>query len=277
MADYYAELANDPALARVDGWRHSLEQWLRFEVLRRGLAIDATSSVLDLGCGTGRLFYYLGTCRSGRYVGVDRLSQSVARGRGEADSPHLIHADIYDATVTELGSFDYALAVGALVDGQSHCSKARRQRLARLMARLHELSDRGWALVVLNQQWLEEQPLRRLDPELVGAFRHEIEAILSSMGVEAVIDDQALPSDLFVMFKDTESVPTVARRIEGDQVHEEVIARHRQSEKPVDDAHIAWLWLIADRPERAAPVISELPASHRRKAILEQRLKLLTR
>ena len=279
MSDYYDELAGSDDLAIVDGWRHWLEQWLRFEVVRRGLGIGDKDNIVDLGCGTGRLFRYLGPSRAGKYVGVDRLGASIERARksyGDDGKQSFLHADLDDVCVDEAGPFDFAIAIGVLVDGDEVCSDVqRRQKLRRTMGRLNKLGQRGWALVMLNQDVLDADAIRRLEPSLQGASVAEIRAVLSDMDIDAAIDSEALPSDLFVICSRDEEPKEIEKRLVGDTAHRAVLERADAERVEFDEAHRAWLWLVSGRLEKAEKAISEIPDGHQRKALLEERLRLL--
>ena len=275
MSDYYDELAGLNDLAMVDGWRHQLEQWLRFEAVVRGLRIDDEASVVDLGCGTGRLFEYLGKDRAGKYVGVDRLESSIETAGATLPQGRFLNADFGDSSVDEAGPFDFAVAVGTLVDGSSWDRAGRMRALELLVNRLDELGQKGFALVILDQQRLEADPVRRLEESLQGASKAELDLCLGRRQVDALIDDGVLPSDLFVLVRRDEASAKIEERIAGELAHEAVVRRYRQGAEEVDKADLAWLWLVAGRHERAREIVDELPTTNRRKTLLAQRLSML--
>ncbi|MBF0096743.1 MAG: class I SAM-dependent methyltransferase [Magnetococcales bacterium] len=63
------ELGND---VRTVGWSSRESQWLRFQVLTRGLALQGRT-ILDIGCGLGDLVVFLDQQTGGdyRYLGID--------------------------------------------------------------------------------------------------------------------------------------------------------------------------------------------------------------
>ncbi len=281
MTDYYAELCaqsgGEPA--RMDGWRHRLEQWLRFEVVRRGLEISPTSKVLDLGCGTGRLFEYLKIAAPGVYVGVDRRSDVLARARedfGDGAS-RFVEADWNAPAVDEQGPFDFAVAIGTMVDGEQSSSGERRRQLARLVTRLHETGGLGWALVALNQTRLEDDPVRSLEPFLKGSRAVEVKALLRKLGVDAMIDSQVIPTDLVVIHRRDEKPWQIADRVAGDEAQEAVLERAQNDDGDIDGAQRAWFWMVTGRLKRARQALDEVPDSNQRKRLLSEQLRLRER
>lgn len=270
MSQYYDELAHHTDAALKDGWRHELEQRLRFEVVLRALRIDGNCDVVDLGCGTGRLGAYLGE-RSGRYVGVDKIENSIILGQRSLPDGEFIWADLNDEIVDEAGPFDFAVAIGTMVDGECLGDVDRRNSLAGLIERLDELAKRGWALVVLSQDRLEKDPIRSLEPALCGARRVEVESELRRLGRSAHIDEVAIPTDLFVLHLRDEEPDCLAERIAGDVAHEAVIEGAGSETDPAD---LAWFWLATGRLERAKKAIENIPGTNRRREILARRLDL---
>lgn len=276
MTDYYGELAGSDDPAVVDGWRHTLEQWLRFEVVCRGLAVDDEHRVVDLGCGTGQLFPFLGDKREGHYFGVDRLENSIERARASFGDESFLCADLEDSRVDDAGPFDFAVAIGTLVDGgENSLETGRISQLRAIMGRLDELGRLGWALVVLDEERLAKDPIRRLEPSLKGATRREIAALLEDFDLDAVVDSRSLPTDLFVICRRDQNSAQIARRLKGDEAHRAVLDRATSDGDGIDDADRAWLWLVSERLERARKVIAEIPDSHRRKPLLVKRLRLM--
>lgn len=270
MSGYYAEIADHDSAAIVDGWRHQIEQWLRFEVVQRGLELDGAATVIDLGCGTGGLLEYLHPHRIERYVGVDRLTNSINRGQRAFPDAEFLEADIYDKSVDAAGPCDFAVAVGTLVDGSEGSTPTKRRRdLSNLIKRLDQLGDQGWALVVLNQAILEADPIRGLEPALRGAYLAEIETVLKEQGIRAVIDNQALPTDFFVLNRRDQNDDQIRGRISGDAPHNAVIAR---DEAEFDAEDIAWMWLISGRLENAKAAIDDIADGNPRKPLLLERL-----
>lgn len=275
MTGYYDELSREGCRpARVDGWRHRLGQQLRFEVAVRGLGISPTDAVVDLGCGTGRLFERLRPGRPGAYLGVDRREEVIARGDSDFPGGDFFCCGIEDDSVERAGPFDYAVAIGTLVDGRERDDAARRRHLDRTVERLDGLGRRGWALVVLDERWLSGNPVRRFEPALEGATRAELEAVGDRRDVDAVIDDRFTPSDL-AMIVDRGTPPERVRgRIDGEQCFRAVLQRAERAEDGLDPVDRVWLWVIGGRRDRARRALREVPASHRERKVLERRLEI---
>lgn len=272
MSDYYSELALHRESAWRDGWRHRLEQWLRFEIILRGLQIEEGSRIVDLGCGTGQLYAYATNRFSVGYVGVDRFEPSIASAQRSLEGGDFLCADLFDEEVDKRRPFDFAVAIGTMVDGEEGSPKeGRLERLTRLIARLNQLGKKGWALVVLNQEVLDADPVRSLEPCLAGATVEEIEYAVHSCEANAVISDQVLPTDLFVLSHDTIEEGEILSMLTGDAAHEEVLHRHRETGDS-DSCDEAWLWLISGREERARRALHKILDGNPRKEILVERL-----
>lgn len=277
MSHYYDELTAQGGgnRALVDGWRHRLEQWLRFEVVRRGLSIGTEASVADVGCGTGRLLAYLGVARPGHYVGVDLREEVVDQARKEYRDANatFIASSWSDRAVDEAGPFDFAVAIGTMVDGVTSDASQRRRQLRELMSRLHELGASGWALVALNQTRLEADPVRSLEPYLKGARAEEVDEVLDELGVDAVVDRKAVPTDLVVIHRGGEASAAIGERIAGDDAHEAVLERARKY-GDIDGARRVWFWMTTGRLQRARRALETMPDSHLRKKLLSEQLRL---
>lgn len=274
MEGYYEELANDGDNARADGWRDRLEQWLRFEAVIRGLAIEDHQSVLDLGCGTGELLTYLGAERQGAYLGVDRFESSIGRAR-KRGAGRFVSGDLFDIELEGEGRFDWAVAIGTLVDGEvARDAASRRRSLNRLVDRLDDLGTMGWALVVLNQERLERDLVRSLEPCLRGATVDELRQSLARRGCTAWIDDAIVPTDLFVLVRRDGEPSMVGERLKGAGAHSEVLRRARESWAPEAD-EVVRFWVRAGRREQAQQALSKVAATHRHRRLLEQRVQAL--
>lgn len=275
MSSYYRELADLPEHAQRDGWRHRLEQWLRFEVVLRGLAVEEGASIVDLGCGTGELAGYLSPFRPSKYLGVERREEALETARakyGDVDGVEFIAADFADPGVSEHGPFDYAIAIGTMVDGGESSEGERRQALALLIQRLESLGKKGWALVVLDEESLQKDLIRRLEPSLKGARREEIRELTSAFDEEVAVDSEALPTDLFVLRKRGEEKEAALRRIAGDIAHLEVLRRYEETQV-LSSAEEAWFWMISLRLEKARSALVRVPADDPWRQILEARLE----
>lgn len=271
MTDYYDELDRAAEPSRMDGWRHPLEQWLRFEVVRRGLGIEPPCSLVDLGCGTGRLYGYLGAAEI-EYVGIDRREAVIERGRRDFPDASFRRADLTDPGVQRGGPFDFAVAIGTLVDGD--LSGQGREQLRVLIDRLDELGECGWALCVLDQQVIDGDPVRQLEPALKGSTRDQLQRLAGRHGLDPVIVDDALVSDLFAVVHRSDSAPAIRRRL-GDDAPCRRVVEQAQGAKEFDAADIAWLWLACGRAAKARAAIEEVPEGHPRRSLLQQQLRLL--
>ncbi len=231
--------------------------------------------MVDLGCGTGQLYAYAKNRFSvGGYLGVDRFAPSIASAQRSLEGGDFLCADLFDEEVDRRGPFDFAVAIGTMVDEEDGSLKEERlERLTRLIARLDQLGTKGWALVVLNQEILDADPVRSLEPYLSGATVEEIEWALHSCEASAVISDQVLPTDLFVLSHDTIEEGEILSMLTGDAAHEEVLHRHLKAGES-DSCDEAWLWLISGREERARSALHKIPDGNPRKDILVERLAL---
>jgi 2-polyprenyl-3-methyl-5-hydroxy-6-metoxy-1,4-benzoquinol methylase len=90
-------------------WFEAREQLVLAQLERHALA---PGSVLDLGCGNGRLLAALAT-RGAATTGVDAYPDSLARARARAPKATLLQADILDVPL-ESGGFDLVTALDVL-------------------------------------------------------------------------------------------------------------------------------------------------------------------
>src|SRR5690554_5743339 len=189
MNDYYSELFehNDPVIAA--GWRHQLEQALRYEIALDSIDLTAKLptgplKVLDVGCGPGNLWKYLQAIRSDRaqeieYVGIDRLQAAVELARARFPAANFVHNNLFEYEKTQpTQSFDAVFAIGTMVSGVDilHDS-ARTRRLTQLVERSFGLSRGAFCLVVLNQAVVEERFSLRSESALLGAFSDELHTL----------------------------------------------------------------------------------------------------
>ena len=249
MTDYYRELDHSVWDHERDGWRSLLVQSLRFEVVIRGLEIGAEESVIDLGCGGGGLLRHLGQQRRGTYLGVDLRQRAIERSRSLSRGTFRC-LDIWSEEVDEAGPFDIAVAIGTLVDGKSSVEKGGRlAELQRLISRLEKLGQRGWALVVLDQDRLEEDLLRSLEKSLMGARREEVESLCQGGQKARWFEDGIFPEE-FVIFSDR-SFESGQRRIwSQEEAFAAVLKRHEPT--PCEEARF---WLALQRPGQARRVL----------------------
>lgn len=275
MTDYYDDLGvGEVPPARLDGWDHRYEQWLRFEIAVRACGIESADAVVDLGCGTGRLSRYLGAGQSGGYVGVDRRTEVVEAAADEFPDAEFVAGDFGDSAVDRCGPFDCAVAIGTMVDGRARDEAERRNRVGELVGRLDELADRTWVLVALNQKRLDADPIRGLESALQGTSCQEITDVLRRRGIDAVVDDQVLPTDVVVAVDRERSPAEVRHRIAGEDCYLAVLNLARRIEGEVDPVGAVRLWLRGGRIERATKALCNVPAGHRRRRLLKRRIEL---
>lgn len=274
MSSYYEELAASVEQAQRDGWRHRLEQWLRFEVVLRGLDVERGARIVDLGSGTGELYRYLSAWGPALYLGVEQRKEAVEEARAHHEGGRFLQADFSDLRVDEQGPFDYAVAIGTMVDGAVASDEGRRQALSLLVERLEDLGQKGWALVVLDEERLQKDLIRSLEPSLRGAWRGEIQSLTKGCGEGVVIDEEALPTDLFVLRKHGEDAGALVARISGDGAHLEVLRRYEEIGE-LEAADEAWFWMVSGRFERARAALGRVEGSDPRREILAVRLRLL--
>jgi ubiquinone/menaquinone biosynthesis C-methylase UbiE len=100
------------AAAHIYDMRYHEEQARKIEAAMKGLKIDRTDSVLDVGCGTGILFDYVGDS-AGMTVGLDvsrkTLVQAKSREKPHPDA-HLVWADADNVPIRN-GVFSRVFAV----------------------------------------------------------------------------------------------------------------------------------------------------------------------
>lgn len=108
-------------LARAErlGERHraafecSAEQWRRIEAAHRRILarhVRPADSILDAGCGWGRLLSLLPGDWAGRYLGVDLSPDFLELARQEHSGHTFIHADLRDLSAIH-GCYTYAVLV----------------------------------------------------------------------------------------------------------------------------------------------------------------------
>jgi SAM-dependent methyltransferase len=100
---------------RTVGWGNRTDQWLRFEMLSRGVDFDQ-KRVLDVGCGFGDFVEFLEArgISNYSYLGVDispKLIEEARRRFGRADRAFEVLDLLDDA---DIGMFDVVVCSGAL-------------------------------------------------------------------------------------------------------------------------------------------------------------------
>jgi SAM-dependent methyltransferase len=197
--DYYGELASHPDRVRAVGWESLAAATERYRVVAD--LLRSGERVLDLGAGLGDFGRYL----EGRgivvdYLGVERDPRLVARGRGLVPEVRLESGDFM---AMELAVADVVVVIGALVDGGPlRDGGLRFGRLRRLIERARSLAKRQVALVLLDQDRLEADPVRSLESALGGLRRAEVPWLLPHTHVQV---ERVLTTDLLVVVPGTAS------------------------------------------------------------------------
>lgn len=253
-ADYYDALARAGDDTRAAGWRHPLEQALRFEAALALWEKPRPPSVLDLGCGPAALLSYARDTdrRLGRYIGVDRHPAVLRRAKRNFPCADLRQQDLYEA---DLAPADVVVASGTLVDGDASDRRvpgdARRlHRLRRLLARCWELTQGYAVLFVLRQERLDARPWLA-DPALAGAYRGELERLATDLGASHRIDAEPMACDWRVVLWRGPPPPSPST----DELVDRVVTGPR-GVSCGPDSH-AWLWLETGRLAKAAKILAD--------------------
>lgn len=170
MDDYYGELVAAPDRFRAVGWESEAGAHRRYEAVLDHLRTG--DSVLDLGAGLGELGRYLLGRLEVTYVGVERDSRLIARARSFLPHVALIEADFMSAPLERA---DVVVLIGAAVDGGAmRDDGVRFGKLRRMFERARVLGRREVLAVVLDQDVLEKDPVRSLEPALGGMRMAEL-------------------------------------------------------------------------------------------------------
>jgi len=187
--DYYGEVFAHPDPARAVGWEDAARQAARFEGVARW--VREGDRVLDLGAGLGDLGRYLDARVGVRYVGLERDERLLARGRAMQPEVALHRADFM---VDPLPRAEVVAAVGVLVDGRSlRDDGVRFGRVRALLERVAGAATRTGVVVLLDQDRLEADPIRRVEPALGGVRLAEVPWLAAGREIEVV---RVLDTDL---------------------------------------------------------------------------------
>jgi len=150
------------------GWGSAEDQFLRFEVLLRGIDVSG-KKILDVGCGLGDLVKYLdiiGT-KDYKYIGIDLSRKLVADAQAAfgGEGRTFIVGDILEAT--DLDSVDIVLLSGSLnfrVENNMEHSQA-------MIRRMFELARETVSLNFLSS-YVDEQLKKNFhySPEKIFSF-----------------------------------------------------------------------------------------------------------
>ncbi len=203
--DYYGELAGHSDRVRAVGWESVTAATERYRVVADRLRPG--ERVLDLGAGLGDFGRYLESRGIDvDYLGVERDPRLVARGR---TLEHSVRLESGDFMAMELEVADVVVVIGALVDGSSlRDGGLRFGRLRRLITRARCLARREVALVLLDQDRLETDPIRSLESALGGLRLAEVPWLFPDTPEVRV--ENVLATDLLVV------VPGTAGRVAFD-------------------------------------------------------------
>ncbi|WP_146618071.1 SAM-dependent methyltransferase [Lujinxingia litoralis] len=275
-SDYYDELAGALEPAQRSGWRHRLEQWLRFELTCAALRPTSADRLIDLGCGPAALAAYLPKAERPAYLGVERHPELAAQARGTLaglEGSHvLLECDLFDERVDRAGPFELSVAIGALVDGQGASEAQRARRALDHLRRVFSLGAQGTVLFVLDQAALNANPHRALEPALMGCFEHEIMQIADELGLSDVRASPVLAGEWMIV------AGPRPRRFDPMKAREACVSavlRRWHRSAGVDPADAAWLWWVVGDREQAQVALAALETGHPRRALLQERIALL--
>ncbi len=133
-------------------WADADTQRIRFEVFAANVELSG-KRLLDVGCGLGDLWAFLGGDSSGvEYLGVDITPEIVSEGRRRHNGVNLVCADIFgdghDAGMFSPGSFDVVFCSGAF-----NLDLGNNDRfLPRALARMFELARQTVAFNLLHKR-----------------------------------------------------------------------------------------------------------------------------
>lgn len=96
----------------VLGWESQEAQDLRFEILASSVELEG-KSLLDVGCGMGNLFRFLGSKNYHvAYTGVDILESMTEQARLKNPGAEIHHADLFKTNIFAGRTFDFVYASG---------------------------------------------------------------------------------------------------------------------------------------------------------------------
>lgn len=201
-SDYYAELYSSPDLVVRAGWRHRVEQALRFEAALDG--VPEGGSILDVGCGPGGLWAYMRETHRApsSYLGVDRMGRAVddARARCPDAPPDTFSHLPIEALEQEQARrpFSSALAIGAAVDGIPRRSQhLQREHVRQLVHHMLGHAVEHICLIVLNRSAIDAHPVLRMErPVLVALHPHELHELVVGALPPGTEHDTLLSEDM---------------------------------------------------------------------------------
>ncbi len=277
MNEYYGELFDhgDPVIAA--GWRHQLEQALRYEIALESIDLSAFCAarplkVLDVGCGPGNLWKYLQSIgfesaqdvENLEYTGIDRLQAAVELARLRFPEASFIHRNLYEFGKEQCSpSFDAVFAIGTMVSGVDIADdSARVRRLEQLVEHSFALSQGAFCLVVLNQAVVEERVSLRSESALLGAFSDELHAlgkrIADEFSAHYAVREDFLTTDIALyLWREGTAAPGFIGQSSRLLAHERVLAGPWGREHSALEH--AWLWMESGAYKRADVILNADP------------------
>ncbi|MDQ6982631.1 MAG: class I SAM-dependent methyltransferase [Mariprofundus sp.] len=146
-------------------WSNQGIQQARFKVLA-GIGIQASDSVLDVGCGFGDFKGWSESkgCRL-KYTGIDLSTDLLKQAEHLHPDGKFCSGDLFDMTFGQ-GSFDWVILSGALNE-QLHDDSVY---AFRVITRMYSLCRKGVAFNMLDARHLVAHDLHSQMPERVLAF-----------------------------------------------------------------------------------------------------------
>lgn len=267
MSMYYDDIFCEDNPTQSAGWRHPIEQALRFEFALAGFRSWLSStSLLDVGCGPGALFRYLQDIKNpAQYTGLDCYLPSIQLAQQLSPDGCFVVADVLGAT-RQRQQFDVVVAIGVLVDGQLYQTTIARQR--RLLTIIKSICQRtsGYAcVIVLKQEEIQRQPALKAEPALAGATRAELEGLMRHLSHEFslrwFIEDDITNADraLYISCCDAVALPNEsawpAAQWRPEQIHERVLAGPWGTS--LSPLRQAWYWWVVGQPARSLSLLGE--------------------
>ena len=270
---YYQALHGHREQWRQAGWRHWMEQAVRFEVAATLVRSDGGGDVecLDVGCAHAEFARYLRAhpqVGGVRYVGVDRLEMAGQEGED------VRVLDFAAPGVTLSGRWTSSVAIGAAIDGTPRPYAVQRIRHVRRMWEfMLAHSQQVSVSFLLRDDFAKDQAALGLEDALWGVslseLRWAIEATQSLWpGWDAVVHEGWVPTDWVVVWHRGGGWGMEEPMDWGEKVLGHPCAQGcGASDK-------AWLWWFLGQRERGLAAIEGSESLGDR--VLRARLSLLT-
>lgn len=234
--EFLAEHHDD---ARKVAWRTRHDQELRFENLLEALDDDGEPfSILDVGCGLGDLFGYLGaTGRRAEYLGIDIVPEMVERARNRHPGGRFEVLDLLAQTPSP-ATFDLVVASGSLTVRVPKHELFVDKMLRRMLA----VSAGTVAVNFQSTRSFRQNPLAADDPDLFHVDPVAMYATCRRLCRWTALREDMLTSDVVIYM-----YPRYARSVE----------RYGRV-TDADPEGVAWLYLERHLPERALDVLGDI-------------------